>query len=289
MGDMRSGTASAGSSNKLGADSVSPFDLIMTFHGVSAFRHRQRGVAGHAKGVGAGLDQIQWISSVYLLTMRAFTRVRQVGRPVWEGPIFRDRRGDFSIGSLCAACRPRCRRSWRLARFRASAAHRPWRTIWASSWEAFPPVSAAARSACWRFVALGMMCGRCWAVFIVSMFPWRGIFSHQRAGRRLSLVIGHFTLPRSTPECAGQSHGSKGPVLLVPGMLLTFLSVTMMAGQREPRCRARARCQARSFSGVLRAARAPRRASTGQLAISDKSRGERRLLSVHQLRRHRCL
>ena len=64
--------------------------------------------------------------------------------------------------------------------------------------------------------------------FIVSMFPWEGIFLINVPVGILSLVIGHFTLPRSSPECAGQSMDVKGAVLLVPGMLLTFLSVTMM-------------------------------------------------------------
>ncbi|MFR9005875.1 MAG: MFS transporter [Collinsella aerofaciens] len=50
MGDMRSGAASAGSSNKW---AILAHRSHHDVHGDARFEHRQRGVAGHAKGVGA--------------------------------------------------------------------------------------------------------------------------------------------------------------------------------------------------------------------------------------------
>ncbi|MDQ9753421.1 hypothetical protein RFZ03_22615, partial [Acinetobacter baumannii] len=44
----------------------------------------------------------------------------------------------------------------------------------------------------------------------------------------LSLVLGRFTLPADVVRSEGASMDVLGAILLIPGMLLTFLSVTMI-------------------------------------------------------------
>lgn len=72
MGDVRSGTASAGSSNKW---AILLTVLIMTFMATLDSSIVNVALPVMQKALGAGLDQIQWISSVYLLTMCAFLLV----------------------------------------------------------------------------------------------------------------------------------------------------------------------------------------------------------------------
>ncbi len=82
MGDVRSGAASAGSSNKW---AILFTVLIMTFMATLDSSIVNVALPVMQKALGAGLDQIQWISSVYLLTMCGGTRpnpVDLVGVPV---------------------------------------------------------------------------------------------------------------------------------------------------------------------------------------------------------------
>ncbi len=235
MGDARSGAASApaGSSNKW---AILFTVLIMTFMATLDSSIVNVALPVMQKALGAGLDQIQWISSVYLLTMCAFLLVfGRLGDLYGKVRYFEIGVVIFSIGSLM------CGMSTSLP---ALVASRAVQGIGGASamannmgiiTEAFPARERGrALGLLASFVALGMMCGPVLGGFIVSMFPWEGIFLINVPVGILSLVIGHFTLPRSTPECAGQSMDVKGAVLLVPGMLLTFLSVTMMQGNASP-------------------------------------------------------
>lgn len=233
MGDVRSGTASAGSSNKW---AILLTVLIMTFMATLDSSIVNVALPVMQKALGAGLDQIQWISSVYLLTMCAFLLVfGRLGDLYGKVRYFEIGVVIFSIGSLM------CGMSTSLP---ALVASRAVQGIGGASamannmgiiTEAFPARERGrALGLLASFVALGMMCGPVLGGFIVSMFPWEGIFLINVPVGILSLVIGHFTLPHSTPECAGQSMDVKGAVLLVPGMLLTFLSVTMMQGNASP-------------------------------------------------------
>lgn len=232
MGDVRSGTASAGSSNKW---AILLTVLIMTFMATLDSSIVNVALPVMQKALGAGLDQIQWISSVYLLTMCAFLLVfGRLGDLYGKVRYFEIGVVIFSIGSLM------CGMSTSLP---ALVASRAVQGIGGASamannmgiiTEAFPARERGrALGLLASFVALGMMCGPVLGGFIVSMFPWEGIFLINVPVGILSLVIGHFTLPRSTPECAGQSMDVKGAVLLVPGMLLTFLSVTMMQDRKS--------------------------------------------------------
>ena len=98
MGDVRSGTASAGSSNKW---AILLTVLIMTFMATLDSSIVNVALPVMQKALGAGLDQIQWISSVYLLTMCAFLLVfGRLGDLYGKVRYFEIGVVIFSIGSL---------------------------------------------------------------------------------------------------------------------------------------------------------------------------------------------
>ena len=86
------------------------------------------------KELGVGLDRIQLVSSVYLLStcvaMLPFGRLGDV----------RDK--SLRLARCCVACRPRSRFLFWRALFRVLVARRPWQTIWASSPSRFRRASA---------------------------------------------------------------------------------------------------------------------------------------------------
>ena len=182
------------------------------------------------KALGAGLDQIQWVSSVYLLTMCAFLLVfGRLGDLYGKVRYFEVGVVIFSVGSLM------CGMSTTLP---ALVVSRAIQGIGGASamannmgiiTEAFPARERGrALGLLASFVALGMMCGPVLGGFIVSMLPWEYIFLINVPVGLLSLVIGHFTLPRSMHDHKPGKMDVVGSVMLVPGMLLTFLSVTML-------------------------------------------------------------
>lgn len=182
------------------------------------------------KALEAGLGQIQWVSSVYLLTMCAFLLVfGRLGDLHGKVRFFEFGVVIFTIGSLM------CGLSTTLP---ALVVSRAVQGIGGASamannmgiiTEAFPARERGrALGLLASFVALGMMCGPVLGGFIVAVMPWEYIFLINVPVGVLSLVLGRFTLPRTGSTVEGGTMDVFGAVLLVPGMLLTFLSVTML-------------------------------------------------------------
>lgn len=186
------------------------------------------------KALGAGLDQIQWVSSVYLLTMCAFLLVfGRLGDLYGKVRFFEVGVVIFSVGSLL------CGISTTLP---ALVASRMVQGIGGASamannmgiiTEAFPARERGrALGLLASFVALGMMCGPVLGGFIVSALPWEFIFLINVPVGIASIVLGRFTLPKDAPRSGDETMDALGAVLLVPGMLLTFLSATMLQNNR---------------------------------------------------------
>ncbi len=98
MGEMRSGAASAGSSNKW---AILLTVLIFTFMATNDSIIVNVALPVLHKAMGAGLDHIQWLSSVYLLTMCAFLLVfGRLGDLYGKVRYFEIGVVIFSIGSL---------------------------------------------------------------------------------------------------------------------------------------------------------------------------------------------
>lgn len=184
------------------------------------------------KALGAGLDQIQWVSSVYLLTMCAFLLVfGRLGDLYGKVRFFEVGVVIFSVGSLM------CGMSTSLP---ALVVSRAVQGIGGASamannmgiiTEAFPARERGrALGLLASFVALGMMCGPVLGGFIVSALPWECIFLINVPVGVVSVILGRFTLPKDAHRHEGAAMDLVGSLLLVPGMLLTFLSVTMMQG-----------------------------------------------------------
>ena len=188
------------------------------------------------KALSAGLDQIQWVSSVYLLTMCAFLLVfGRLGDLHGKVRYFEVGVVIFSIGSLM------CGLSTTLP---ALVISRAVQGIGGASamannmgiiTEAFPARERGrALGLLASFVALGMMCGPVLGGFIVAVLPWAYIFLINVPVGLISLVIGHFTLPRTMRDHKPGKMDVVGRLMLIPGMLLTFLSITMLQSNAGP-------------------------------------------------------
>lgn len=188
------------------------------------------------KALNAGLDQIQWVSSVYLLTMCAFLLVfGRLGDLHGKVRYFEVGVVIFSIGSLM------CGLSTTLP---ALVISRAVQGIGGASamannmgiiTEAFPARERGrALGLLASFVALGMMCGPVLGGFIVAVLPWEYIFLINVPVGLISLVIGHFTLPRTMHDHKPGKMDVVGSLMLIPGMLLTFLSITMLQSNAGP-------------------------------------------------------
>lgn len=187
------------------------------------------------KALDAGLDQIQWVSSVYLLTMCAFLLVfGRLGDLYGKVRFFEVGVIVFSIGSLL------CGISTTLP---ALVASRVVQGIGGAAamannmgiiTEVFPARERGrALGLLASFVALGMMCGPVLGGVIVSALPWEYIFLINVPVGIASIVLGRFTLPQDEVRAQGQRMDTVGAALLVPGMLLTFLSATMLQSNRS--------------------------------------------------------
>ena len=184
------------------------------------------------KALGVGLDQIQWVSSVYLLTMCAFLLVfGRLGDLSGKVRYFEVGVVVFSAGSLL------CGISTTLP---ALVLSRMVQGIGGASamannmgiiTEAFPSRERGrALGLLASFVALGMMCGPVLGGFIVSVLPWEYIFLINVPVGIASVAIGRHTLPKDAVRSNKERMDTLGALLLVPGMLLTFLSATMLQG-----------------------------------------------------------
>lgn len=186
------------------------------------------------KALDAGLDQIQWVSSVYLLAMCAFLMVfGRLGDLYGKVRFFEIGVIIFSLGSLL------CGISTTLP---ALVASRIVQGIGGASamannmgiiTEAFPARERGrALGLLASFVALGMMCGPVLGGFIVSYLPWEYIFLINVPVGIASVVLGRFTLPKDAVR-EGGSMDVLGAVLIVPGLLLSFLGLTALQGARS--------------------------------------------------------
>ncbi len=186
------------------------------------------------KALDAGLDQIQWVSSVYLLAMCAFLMVfGRLGDLYGKVRFFEVGVIIFSLGSLL------CGISTTLP---ALVASRIVQGIGGASamannmgiiTEAFPARERGrALGLLASFVALGMMCGPVLGGFIVSYLPWEYIFLINVPVGIASVVLGRFTLPKDAVR-EGGSMDVLGAVLIVPGLLLSFLGLTALQGARS--------------------------------------------------------
>ena len=237
------------------------------------------------KALDAGLDQIQWVSSVYLLAARWR---RRLGDLYGKVRFFEVGVIIFSLGSLL------CGISTTLP---ALVASRIVQGIGGASamannmgiiTEAFPARERGrALGLLASFVALGMMCGPVLGGFIVSYLPWSNIFLINVPVGIASVALGRFTLPGI--RARGRLHGRArrradrpGPPPLVP------------RPHRAPRARSWLPLAALALGIALlgavarherRGGRAPRRA---RHLPGPALRGEPRL-PVHKLRRHRRL
>lgn len=158
------------------------------------------------KALDAGLDQIQWVSSVYLLAMCAFMVFGRLGDLYGKVRFFEVGVIIFSLGSLL------CGISTTLPALVASrivqgigGAPRQWPTTWASSPRPFRPRARPRPGpASASFVALGMMCGpvlevdsscrTCLGEYIFLINVPVGI---------ASVVLGRFTLPKDAVREGG--------------------------------------------------------------------------------------
>ena len=187
------------------------------------------------KELAVGLDQIQWVSSVYLLTTCALLLVfGRLGDIFGKVLVFQVGVAAFSLGSLLcgmAVTLPAVVAA-RAVRGPGGGAPLPKNlginTVW------YPPRHRGrALGILASFVALGMMCGPVLGGFIVSVLPWEFIFLINVPVGVVSLVVGLKTLPRVRPE-RGRSLDVVGSLLIVPGIMLTFFALTSLQAGASP-------------------------------------------------------
>ncbi|MDY2778187.1 MAG: MFS transporter [Collinsella sp.] len=189
------------------------------------------------KELGAGLDQIQWVSSVYLLTTCAVLLVfGRLGDIHGKVRFFQFGVAVFAFGSLLCGMATTL---WFLVVARAvqgiGAASAMANNMGIIT-ESFPARERGrALGLLASFVALGMMCGPVLGGFIVSSLPWELIFLINVPVGVLSLAVGHWTLPHVKPDLGGRRLDVAGSILLVPGMFLTFVSITLIEAGATPR------------------------------------------------------
>lgn len=187
------------------------------------------------RDLAVGLDEIQWISSIYLLVTCAvllvFGRLGDLYGKVW---MFQAGVAVFTVGSLL------CGMSATLGQLVAARAVQGVGGAAAMAnnmgiiTESFPARERGrALGLLSSFVALGMMCGPVLGGFIVSSLPWEYIFLINVPVGIASLVLGFKTLPHVKPQVAGRSLDALGCVLIVPGMFLTSVCASTLASGAE--------------------------------------------------------
>ena len=182
------------------------------------------------RGLGAGLDQIQWVASVYLVAICATLLVfGRLGDLLGKARLFQAGVAVFSAGSLL------CGLSHTFGMLMAA---RVLQGIGASATmannmgiitESFPARELGrALGLLASFVALGMMCGPVLGGVIVSSLPWELIFLINVPVGVFSLLAGFKTLPLTRPDRTGERFDMAGAVLLVPGTALALCSVALI-------------------------------------------------------------
>lgn len=188
------------------------------------------------KELGVGLGEIQWVSSIYLLMTCAVLLIfGRLGDIYGKVRFFQVGVVVFSVGSLL------CGMS---TSFEALVAARAVQGVGCASamannmgiiTEAFPARERGrALGLLASFVALGMMCGPVLGGFIVSALSWEYIFLINVPVGIASLLVGFKTLPSFTPQARELKLDVAGSLLIVPGMLLTFVAITLLEGGFSP-------------------------------------------------------
>lgn len=184
------------------------------------------------KELGVGLGDIQWVSSVYLLMTCAVLLVfGRLGDIYGKVRFFQVGVVVFSLGSLLCGIS---------TTYEALVLSRAVQGVGCASamannmgiiTEAFPARERGrALGLLSSFVALGMMCGPVLGGFIVSALAWEYIFLINVPVGIISLLVGFKTLPHVAPEDRGSKLDVAGSLLIVPGMLLTFVAITLIEG-----------------------------------------------------------
>lgn len=182
------------------------------------------------KELAVGLDQIQWVSSVYLLTTCAVLLVfGRLGDIYGKVRFFQVGVAVFALGSLLCGMAT----TLEFLVFARAVQGVGGASAMANNMgiitESFPARERGrALGLLASFVALGMMCGPVLGGFIVNSLPWEYIFLINVPVGVVSLQVGHWTLPQVRPEAEGRRLDVVGSVLLVPGMFLTFVSITLL-------------------------------------------------------------
>lgn len=182
------------------------------------------------RALDVGLDDIQWVSSVYLLATCAILLVfGRLGDMFGKVRLFQLGVAVFTVGSLL------CGMSATLPQLVGARVVQGIGGAGAMAnnmgiiTEAFPARERGrALGLLSSFVALGMMCGPVLGGFIVSALPWEYIFLINVPVGVASLMLGMKTLPRTSIRAAGRSLDPLGSALLVPGISITFVCITML-------------------------------------------------------------
>lgn len=180
--------------------------------------------------LGVGLDQIQWVASIYLVmvcaAMLVFGRLGDMFGKVY---LFQAGVVVFTVGSLmCGLAHT----------FEALMVSRAVQGIGAAGamannmgiiTESFPARERGrALGLLASFVALGMMCGPVLGGFIVAALPWECIFLINVPVGVLSFLAGLKTLPHVRPDRSGLTFDVAGSLLLAPGLVLVLCSITLI-------------------------------------------------------------
>lgn len=188
------------------------------------------------KELSVGLDQIQWVSSIYLLTTCAVLLVfGRLGDIYGKVRFFQVGVAIFALGSLLCGMATTLEFLVLARAVQGVGCASAMANNMGIITESFPARERGrALGLLASFVALGMMCGPVLGGFVVSALPWEYIFLINVPVGVASLFVGFKTLPHVAPQSVGRRLDVLGSVLLVPGMLLTFISITMLEAGATP-------------------------------------------------------
>ena len=184
----------------------------------------------------AGAADIQWVSSVYLLTCCVTVLVfGRLGDLVGKTRLFQAGVALFTAGSaLCALSQtlPVLVAARIVQGLGASCATANNMGIVT---EAFPASQRGrALGVVSTFVSLGMMCGPTIGGVLVASFPWESIFVINVPVGIAAFAVGCRTLPRDRARGTLAGFDALGAVLLAAAVLCTFLSLTWLAQGATP-------------------------------------------------------
>ena len=177
------------------------------------------------KCFGVGLDEIQWVASIYLITICASMLIfGSLGDMIGKSYIFEGGIALFSFGSLLCGFShtyefllfARC-----VQGIGAAAAMANNMGIITETFDSSERGHALGLYA--SFVALGMMCGPVIGGFIISYLKWECIFLINVPIGVLAFCAGLKTLPFCSSQHVSLSFDIKGAFLLVPALILVLM------------------------------------------------------------------